>query len=383
MLKNYLNAMSKNPKTKIMVFGTFDVIHPGHLHFFTQARSLTKNPLLVVSVARDKNVRRIKGRLPLQKERQRLANIKKIKLVDKAVLGGVSSYLPHIIKEAPAIIALGYDQNTYTKNLKNELLKNGLSVKIVKLKPHKPNKYKSSLMKEKVKFAIFDIDGTLFRSSLVIQLILELVKKEVFPEEVLDIMEEDYLAWLNRHGSYENYINQIVKIYYTSIRGSRKTDIDSAVRHVLTVQKDRVYRYTRDLIRKLKKDHYLLTISGSPLDIVQPFADYFGFDTAFGRVFEVKGGKFTGRVANDRIMNSRKDKIVKDFLRKNQLSVDWKNSYAVGDTETEIPLLKLVGNPIAFNPNVNLAKYATKHNWQIVVERKDVIYQIDKFKFLI
>ena len=49
-------------KTRIMVFGTFDGIHRGHLHFFKQARGLVKNPYLIVSVARDVNVKRIKGR---------------------------------------------------------------------------------------------------------------------------------------------------------------------------------------------------------------------------------------------------------------------------------------------------------------------------------
>ncbi len=238
-------------------------------------------------------------------------------------------------------------------------------------------------MNKKTKLAIFDIDGTLFRSSLVIQLILELVKTGVFPKKVLKIMETDYEAWLNRRGSYENYIKKIIKIYYTSIRGCRKADIDNAVKKVLAVHKDRVYRFTRDLIKNLqRKGYYLLTISGSPTDIVEPFARYFGFKTSYGRIFEVKRGKFTGQVTNNVIMNHRKDQIVKDFLKRANLETDWENSYAVGDTETEIPLLELVGHPIAFNPNSTLARYAKKQGWQIVVERKDVVFQLEKYKFL-
>ena len=128
------------PKTRIMVFGTFDRLHKGHLSFFRQARSLSKSPYLIVSVARDINVKKIKGKFPKNSERKRLDTIKKSKLVDKVVLGQKSGYLTHIKKQRPEIIALGYDQKAYTKDL------NKLGIKIVRLKPFKHHIYKSSLI---------------------------------------------------------------------------------------------------------------------------------------------------------------------------------------------------------------------------------------------
>ena len=80
-------------------------------------------------------------------------------------------------------------------------------------------------------------------------------------------------------------------------------------------------------------------------------------------------------------MNERKDSIVKEFIQQSGLSVDLKKSMAVGDTETEIPVLNMVGRPIVFNPNQSLANYAKKKRWPIIVERKDVIYHLDKYKF--
>ena len=132
-----------------MVFGTFDVLHKGHLNFFRQARKLSTRPYLIVSVARDLNVQKIKGRKPDAAEKQRLAVIKKCPLVDKSVLGGLKSHIPHILKEKPDIIALGYDQLAYVKNLKKLLQKSGLKVKIVRLKAFYPKVYKSSLFKFK------------------------------------------------------------------------------------------------------------------------------------------------------------------------------------------------------------------------------------------
>lgn len=136
-------------KTKILVFGTFDVVHKGHLDFFKQARGLSDNPYLIVSVARDVNVKRIKGRSPLYNERLRARALRKAKGVDKVVLGGVRGHLPHILSVKPHIIALGYDQVAYTRNLKADLGKKGLKIKVYRLKSYKPSIYKSSKVKAK------------------------------------------------------------------------------------------------------------------------------------------------------------------------------------------------------------------------------------------
>ena len=74
--------MIHHPKIKIMAFGTFDLLHKGHLDFFKQARLIAKRPYLIVSVARDVNVKRIKGRPPSFTQSQRLKKVKACKLVD-------------------------------------------------------------------------------------------------------------------------------------------------------------------------------------------------------------------------------------------------------------------------------------------------------------
>lgn len=143
--------VSKIKKTKIMVFGTFDGLHQGHLNFFSQARNLSENPYLIVSIARDVNIQKIKGALPEKKEKERLLLLKQSKLADRVVLSGLESHLVHILKEKPEIIALGYDQRAYVKNLKTDLKNKGLEVKIVRLKPYKETIYKNHLLKKKRK----------------------------------------------------------------------------------------------------------------------------------------------------------------------------------------------------------------------------------------
>ena len=142
-----MSNAGKKGIVKIMVFGVFDGLHPGHLNFFHQARRLSERPYLVVSLARDVNVVKLKGRRPKLGERKRKANLEKSKLAQRVVLGGIKNHLAHILKVRPDIIALGYDQKFYVKNLKRDLKNKGLSVKVVRLKPYKKNIYKNSLLK--------------------------------------------------------------------------------------------------------------------------------------------------------------------------------------------------------------------------------------------
>ena len=136
-------------RTKIMVFGTFDGLHQGHLDFFRQAKKLSKKSFLIASISRDKNVYKIKKVRPIFSEKQRAILTKKCKLVNRVVLAGIKNHLPHILKERPDIIALGYDQRNYTKNLKKDLKNKGLVVNIVRLKPYKKHTFKNHLLKNR------------------------------------------------------------------------------------------------------------------------------------------------------------------------------------------------------------------------------------------
>lgn len=131
---------------KVMVFGTFDVLHKGHLNFFKQAKKY--GDYLIVAVARDDIVKKVKGKKPKHNEKQRLNKIQKLDIVDKAVLGMKKDKYKNIEKYKPDIICLGYDQTAFTDKLKQELKKRKLKTKIIRLKPYKPHKYKSSKLKK-------------------------------------------------------------------------------------------------------------------------------------------------------------------------------------------------------------------------------------------
>ena len=131
-----------------MVFGTFDGIHDGHLDFFKQARKF--GDYLIVVAGRDVNVKRIKGRLPKNNEKQRLEDLKKCQFVDEARLGYVANPYKVVEEIKPDVICLGYDQSSFTNSLVEKLNGMGLTPQIYRLKPYKPKKFHSSILNRKI-----------------------------------------------------------------------------------------------------------------------------------------------------------------------------------------------------------------------------------------
>lgn len=128
-----------------MVFGTFDMLHEGHLDLFRQARALAPDAHLIVSVARDSAVVRIKGQAPRRSEEERRALVEACPIVDEAVLGDESGYVSHIAEAKPDIIALGYDQaGEYVDSLESDLRAAHLSTKVARLSAFQPDTFKTS-----------------------------------------------------------------------------------------------------------------------------------------------------------------------------------------------------------------------------------------------
>lgn len=223
--------------------------------------------------------------------------------------------------------------------------------------------------------AFFDIDGTLFRSSLLISLVEAMIEAEVFPASMRHDYQAEKVAWRNREGSYEAYINALIEAFLQSLRGVHYGDLADVGRRVVSGQGRHVYRYTRDLIARLKQDGYfLVAISQSPKTILDDFCEEYGFDKVYGRMYELgPQDRFTGKVIDEHLITNKAN-IVHRVCSNHD--VDSSMSLAVGDTDGDIPLLEAVAEPICFNPNKTLYDHARRRQWQVVVERKDVIYTL-------
>lgn len=129
----------------VLVFGTFDGLHPGHEYLFREARKLGDR--LIALVARDATVERVKSRRPDRNEETRRREVEHQLDVDEAVFGHPSDFMAFFDTIRPDVICLGYDQEFNVDLLSATIRKRGLAVSVVRLHPFHPDRYKSSLLR--------------------------------------------------------------------------------------------------------------------------------------------------------------------------------------------------------------------------------------------
>jgi FAD synthetase len=133
----------------VMVFGTFDIVHLGHISFFHEAKKYGDE--LLVVVARDKRAAGIKGSAPIFSEKERVALLEELSVIDRVVLGDKTDVYRVIKNIKPDTIVLGYDQEIFTTELEKKIKEFGLEIDIVRAKSHKPELYKTQLIKYKLR----------------------------------------------------------------------------------------------------------------------------------------------------------------------------------------------------------------------------------------
>lgn len=226
----------------------------------------------------------------------------------------------------------------------------------------------------KRKFAAFDIDGTVARDAIFFAVVDELVRAGHLPADTGFRLNEKYEEYKQRkHKDVFNEYSQLsVDILLANLTKLTVSDYRKAVDRVMTQHKQYSYVYTRDLIKKLKTEGYfLIALSGSEMYGVQQFGEHYGFDIAYGEAYEEKDGYFTGKI--EQVVH-KKDIHLKRIIKDNNLSL--KGSIAVGDSKGDLGMLECVERPITFNPESRLYDIAIERGWEIVVERKNVIYEL-------
>lgn len=230
--------------------------------------------------------------------------------------------------------------------------------------------------------AFFDIDGTLYRNSLMIQHFKKLIKYEVIDPSIWhNHVKHTYDEWEKRYGDFEDYLEELANFYVKELKGINKDYIDFIANQVIKINGDKVYKYTRSRIEWHKQNgHKVFFISGSPDFLVEKMARKYGVTEYRGSNYIVdENNNFTGEII--RMWDSEnKQKTIDEFVDKYEVDLDL--SYSYGDTTGDLSMFKMVGNPIAINPNRDLLMSIKKNEELlskivVIVERKDLIYKLN------
>lgn len=225
------------------------------------------------------------------------------------------------------------------------------------------------------KFAAFDFDGTLIRWQLYHAVVDKLAQTGLLGEDGKQRLRKSRMAWKRREHpeAFKEYEDDLIRLYESALDTLSVEDFDKSVEQVIKEYKDQVYTYTRDLAKDLKKQGYfLLAISGSHEELVEKVAQHYGFDAWVGTKYDRAKDKFSGR----KFVASQDKRAILDRLIQ-QYDLSSEQSFAIGDSGSDIAMLKAVDQPIAFNPDRKLFKAAQNYGWDIVIERKNVVYRLE------
>ena len=229
--------------------------------------------------------------------------------------------------------------------------------------------------------AFFDIDGTLYREGLITSIFKKFIKSDIIDQSVwYQEVRDKYNKWDKRVGNYDDYLVKMAEIYIEAVRGLHKSQVEYIAQKVVEQKGDKVYIYTRDQILWHKaQGHMVITVSGSPYELVRAMSIKHGFDACRGTVYELdENDRYTGRLLPLWDSRSKQTEIQK---LADEYEIDLAASYAYGDTAGDFLMLRAVGHPVAMNPTRELLQQITqdeamKRKAKIVVERKDNIYQL-------
>lgn len=213
--------------------------------------------------------------------------------------------------------------------------------------------------------AFFDVDNTLIQGNSLIALGYQLFKRgfltlsEIFP----------YLVAQGRYRLFGEELPDAIAqgrekalsfITGWSVSELRDLCAELVDAHLIA----RTYTGTRELASMhINAGEQVWLVSATPVQVGQILAERLGFTGALGTVAEEEDGQFTGRLVGDILHGPGKAHAVAALAKAQGLNLEECTAYS--DSANDIPMLSMVGTPVAINPDSQLRKHAAKHGWLI------------------
>lgn len=212
--------------------------------------------------------------------------------------------------------------------------------------------------------AFFDVDGTLLKSTIVhyyiwmrtakIPRLLRLIWLIGFLPKVV------YYLILDRISR-----SRFNEVFYRNYRGMDAAEIKtSSVEMFETYLRPKIFSEAVSEIQEHKQQGMTIVLVTGSLDfIVQPMADYLAVDFVLAPQLQEQNGQFTGELTTVPLIGERKAEVMQEFAEQHEISL--KNSYAYSDSQSDLPMLECVGNPVVVNPGKTLRQKALDSGWEL------------------
>ena len=212
--------------------------------------------------------------------------------------------------------------------------------------------------------AFFDVDGTLLKSTIVHYYIWMRFKETPF------LLKHLWLIGFLPKIVYYLVLDRVSRprfnqVFYRNYRGMRVTEIKELSTDMFeTYLRPKIFPAAISQIQEHKEQGTpVVFVTGSLDFIVQPIADYLAIDSVLAPQLHEQNGQFTGELTTVPLIAEEKAKAVQAYAEQHGISLE--ESYAYGDSQSDLPMLECVGNPVVVNPGKTLREKALASGWEM------------------
>lgn len=212
--------------------------------------------------------------------------------------------------------------------------------------------------------AFFDVDGTLLKSTIVHCYVWIRAAQVPFLLKYLWLIGflPKTVYYLILDGISRTRFNQVFYRNYCGmdVEKAKGLSIEMFERYL----RPKIFAAAGSQIQEHKAQGTTVVLVTGSLDfVVQPIADYFAVDAVLAPQLREQDGQFTGELTTAPLIGEEKAKAMRDYADQHDISL--KDCYAYSDSESDLPMLECVGNPVAVNPGKALREKALKSGWEM------------------
>lgn len=216
--------------------------------------------------------------------------------------------------------------------------------------------------------AFFDLDNTLIRGAALFHLARGLAARGELRFRDVVRFGRHHMAFRVR-GEHAVSLEDTRDAALSFIAGRSVADLRGLCESVYEdYLAERVWAGTRDLAEAhLRAGQPVWLVTAAPSELADTVARRLGLTGALGTVSETDEGYYTGRLSGSLLHGAAKAEAVRELA--DRLGLDLDQCHAYSDSANDLPLLSLVGHPVAINPDTRLGRHARTHGWRIVEHR--------------
>jgi HAD superfamily hydrolase (TIGR01490 family) len=214
--------------------------------------------------------------------------------------------------------------------------------------------------------AFFDIDNTVVRGASVFYLAMGLARRKFFTSRDVAGFVKDQVRFRVSGAEHEGHMADATETALSFVRGHEVSEVVTIGREIFDESiAAKVYPGTLALARAhLDAGQRVWLVSAAPVELATIIAKRLGLTGAMGTVSEIEHGVYTGRLVGTPLHGPAKAEAVRALAEREGL--DLTRCAAYSDSANDIPMLSLVGDPCAVNPDATLRRHARDLGWRVV-----------------